>query len=110
MKSSFLILEFKVFLLQEKDSGLQTNNTCIRGIVTSDVSCLIPLNSSGTGTTLMSFLEKVDFLKAISEHLFVCPICIKTSVQGSETSGPVVTGFQVSGLLTGYSLYNLLPC
>lgn len=59
---------------------------------------------------LKVFTEKVDFLKAVSEHLFMFLICIKTSVQGSETSGPVVTGFQVSGLLTGYSLYNLLPC
>lgn len=58
----------------------------------------------------MSFIEKADFLKAISEHFFVCLICIKTSVQESETSGPVVTGFQVGGLLTDYLLYNLLPC
>lgn len=62
--------------------------------------------SSGVGTTLMSFIEEVDILKAMSEHFFVCPICIKTSVQESETSGPVVTGFQVSGLLTGFSPYN----
>lgn len=85
-------------------------NAHIRTIVTSDVSCLILLNSSGIGTTLMSFIEKVGFLKAVSEHLFSCLICIKTSVQGSGTSGAVVTGFQVRGLLTGYSLYNLLLC
>lgn len=85
-------------------------NAHIRTIVNSVVSCLILLNSSGIGTNLMSFIEKIDFLKAISEHLLLCLICIKTSVQGSETSGAVVTGFQVSGLLTGYSLYNLLIC
>lgn len=79
-------------------------NAHIRTIVISDVSCLIPLNSSGIGTTLMSFIEKIEFLKAISEHFLLCLICIKTSVQGSEISGPVVTGFRVGGLLTGYLL------
>lgn len=54
----------------------------------------------------MSFIEKADFLKVISEHFFVCLIF----VQESETSGPVVTGFQVGGLLADYLLYNLLPC
>lgn len=56
------------------------------------------------------FYRESRLLKAISEHFFVCLICIKTSVQESETSGPVVTGFQVGGLLTDYLLYNLLPC